>query len=549
MPARILIQERAELAERALDYRRAPAPLRRRGQVYIVQGHGLRVSVARGQLVIVDGAGRGRHERRYTRAGHGLSRLVVLGSTGSVSLEALRWLADLGIAFVHLDRDGRLLTHSAGVELDEPRLRRAQALALTSPAGLTIASAILNDKLLGQRALLDRLLAEQGNREVFDAALEQLQAASSLDELVFAERDAALAYWAAWRQVQVRFRSSDATRVPEHWLRFGQRASLLTGAPRLAVNPANTLLNYLYAILEAETRIGCLVAGLDPGVGIVHADVRARASLALDLMEAVRPRVDAYVLDLLTSRVFRACDFHETRKGNCRVLAPLSHELARTAPGWARLIAPVVERVARVLADAPEARIDRLPTPLSGANRKQGRQGMRRRPSGPVPTRAPMPVPTCRRCGGSLPHPRRVYCDECLPHYQREQYERASYTEGVEEARAHTQTRIDRTHGGIAKERRAERNVQRKRENREWEITYGKVMDMSIFTTDILPRIQGVPLSQLMRATGLSLRYCSQIRRGEKTPHPRHWEALAQIVLAPPGKGRTVAGRTSVLGS
>lgn len=38
--------------------------------------------------------------------------------------------------------------------------------------------------------------------------------------------------------------------------------------------------------------------------------------------------------------------------------------------------------------------------------------------------------------------------------------------------------------------------------------------------------LQGVPLSAMMRATGLSLRYCSLIRRGLAVPHPRHWAAL-----------------------
>ena len=74
----------------------------------------------------------------------------------------------------------------------------------------------------------------------------------------------------------------------------------------------------MYALVEAETRIGCLIAGLDPGVGIVHADYRGRDSFALDLMEAVRPQVDGYVLDLAEQRVFRASDFHETRKGGKR---------------------------------------------------------------------------------------------------------------------------------------------------------------------------------------------------------------------------------------
>jgi hypothetical protein len=33
----------------------------------------------------------------------------------------------------------------------------------------------------------------------------------------------------------------------------------------------------------------------------------------------------------------------------------------------------------------------------------------------------------------------------------------------------------------------------------------------------------------LMDATGLSQRYCWLIRRGERVPHPRHWEALSAV--------------------
>ena len=73
--------------------------------------------------------------------------------------------------------------------------------------------------------------------------------------------------------------------------------------------------------------------------------------------------------------------------------------------------------------------------------------------------------------------------------------------------------------------------VRRKREVREWDERYGKLTDLSAFSREILPRIQGVPLSRLVHATGLSLRYCSLIRRGEKVPHPRHWNALARCAI------------------
>jgi hypothetical protein len=40
-----------------------------------------------------------------------------------------------------------------------------------------------------------------------------------------------------------------------------------------------------------------------------------------------------------------------------------------------------------------------------------------------------------------------------------------------------------------------------------------------------------ISLSRLLRATGLSLRYVSLIRRGERTPHPRHWQAFMGAAL------------------
>lgn len=44
------------------------------------------------------------------------------------------------------------------------------------------------------------------------------------------------------------------------------------------------MLNYLYAMLEAETRFAASTLGLDPGIGVMHVDVPYRDSLALDLM-------------------------------------------------------------------------------------------------------------------------------------------------------------------------------------------------------------------------------------------------------------------------
>jgi CRISPR-associated endonuclease Cas1 len=512
--------------EQERDHRQPPAQLRKRGAVCVVDGYGSRVAVEKGQLLISDGSGRQRRERRYARTDLKLSRVVVLGSAGSLSLAAIRWLADLGVPLIHIDRDGRLLA-TATPEAAHAQLRRAQALALFNSSGLAVARYLLSEKLAGQERLLARLQAVPNLQDEFARAVERLEQASDLNALLLAERDAALTYWSSWASVELRFRSRDQAHLPEHWPHFGKRGSPLTAAPRAAVNPANAMLNYLYAIVEAEARIALLTVGLDPGLGIVHADVRARDSLALDLIEAVRPNVDAYLLQLISSRAFRANDFYETRKGVCRLLAPLTHELAETAPVWGELLAPVAEQVAAMLADAPGARIDRLATPLTNANRHAGRDGMRRRTQRKRRPSQAKPARRCQRCGGELPHQGRVYCDACLPLFQREQLERAGVAPSPVDVLRRSRGG-DPTHGAQAAARRGASTAKRKRELAQWEQQHGKLVDLSAFEREILPLIREAPLSQLVSATGLSLRYCSQIRRGERVPHPRHWEAFRE---------------------
>src|SRR5205823_196578 len=134
---------------------------------------------------------------------------------------------------------------------------------------------------------------------IVEQAVAAIPDAPSMKALLGLEAQAAAKYWSAWTKLPVRFSARDARRVPSHWLAFGLRKSTITRSPRQATNPPNAILNYLYAILEAECRVACLRVGLDPGMGVVHADTPYRDSLALDVMEAVRPDIDEFVLRLL----------------------------------------------------------------------------------------------------------------------------------------------------------------------------------------------------------------------------------------------------------
>ena len=106
---------------------------------------------------------------------------------------------------------------------------------------------------------------------------------------------------------------NDAATVPAHWRGFASRASPITGNSRLAGNPANAVLSSLYSILEAEARLACLAAGLDPGLGVLHSDLSTRTatsrSLVYPLQEEHRTRVRAFDRDLWRAAVTRAVPY------------------------------------------------------------------------------------------------------------------------------------------------------------------------------------------------------------------------------------------------
>jgi hypothetical protein len=324
----------------------------------------------------------------------------------------------------------------------------------------------------------------------------------------------------------MRFPRRDRTRLPEHWRTFDQRASLITGGPRTATNPANAILNYLYALLEGETILACHGVGLDPGLGIFHTDRRDRASLALDLMEACRPAVDAYLLALVTQRALSAREFVETREGACRITPRFAAELAGTCEVWRSHVAPVVEHAAHTLAQHATSRLPTL-TPLTHGNWKRAwdERSPDRRQRHSAAEFAKLPS-TCLECGAPLPDRRRRYCDERRRERFRERAPagRARASEALAQLRAEQR---DPAHGGRAAELRGRKNAAHQAAVRDWR---GERPDPVLFRSEIWPGLRRLGIAELVVATGLSEHYCSLIRLGKKVPHPRHWEALRRLI-------------------
>jgi hypothetical protein len=70
------------------------------------------------------------------------------------------------------------------------------------------------------------------------------------------------------------------------------------------------------------------------------------------------------------------------------------------------------------------------------------------------------------------------------------------------------------------------------RRNRGWAREHPDQRDEAWFKREVAPMLDGYSLSQIAKATGLSLAACSRIRAGARVPHPRHWDRLLALVEA-----------------
>ena len=51
-----------------------------------------------------------------------------------------------------------------------------------------------------------------------------------------------------------------------------------------------------------------------------------------------------------------------------------------------------------------------------------------------------------------------------------------------------------------------------------------------VYVNEILPYLGDLMFRSIARATGLSTTDASMIKRGQRVPHPRHWDALSNLV-------------------
>jgi CRISPR-associated endonuclease Cas1 len=486
-----------------------------RSGVVTLFGYGIKINVERGHLTLEDGIGTDRHRWRFPRVGHGLRRLVVIGNDGFVSLAALRWLADQDAAFVMLERDGSVLATTGPVCPSDARLRRAQARVDLSPAAVPISCGLISHKLARQESIAREKLHDASAANLIAQIERQLGTARSVRDVQLIESQGSSVYWSAWGNLAIDFPQRDLKKVPAHWRTFGSRTAPVSHGARNAANPANCMLNYLYSLLEAETRLTIAALGLDPGLGLLHVDSPTRDSLACDLMEPIRPSVDAVLIDWIRQSPLKREWFFEQPDGTCRLMPVLAARLAETALKWRTEVAPFAEWFAQAVCSTSTD--STLRGPRTRLTRRHWREAMRR-DSAPTETRAPEPQSVCRTCGAAVSQ-RRGLCKACSVVVSTN-----ALVKGARAGRV-----AARTPEALARRRKSS---QRQNEALQaWNpADHPSWLTNEYYITNIQPRLAKLTRPQIAEALGVSVVYAGEIRNGKCVPHPRHWLRLAGLV-------------------
>lgn len=258
---------------------------------------------------------------------HMLASVVAFGAI-YLSPALVGACAGAGITLVLLDRNGRFQARIEGPVTGNVLLRRAQYRASEQPAEIVrslVLGKVANQRVVLMRALRDHCgdLPEADRAALEDVVgrlariLERIEfGAAEVDALRGVEGDAARLYFSVFAHL---------LRAPDPEIAWRGRSR------RPPLDPVNAVLSFLYTLLAHDCRSAAEAVGLDPAVGFLHRDRPGRPSLALDLMEELRPALaDRLALSLFNRRQLRATDF-ETRDGGAVMLTDEARKTVLTA--------------------------------------------------------------------------------------------------------------------------------------------------------------------------------------------------------------------------
>ena len=251
------------------------------------------------------------HEDRLRVPIHTLSSVVCFGQV-ACSPPLMGLCAEHGVSLAFFSENGRFLARVQGPISGNVLLRREQYRRSDSEEqSAAIARSVVIAKVANCRTVLLRALRDKpdcvGRAPIDAAALrlahlaDTLQPVRPLDTIRGYEGDAARVYFDVF----------------DHLVTESKEAFFFQGRSRRPpLDNLNALLSFLDTLVTHDVASALEGVGLDPAVGYLHRDRPGRPSLALDLVEELRPVLaDRLALSLINRRQIRAQGFHKTETG------------------------------------------------------------------------------------------------------------------------------------------------------------------------------------------------------------------------------------------
>lgn len=211
---------------------------------------------------------------------------------------------------------GKFLARAVGREYGNVLLRKEQyRISDNDNHKVTYAKNMIVGKVFNSRWSIERTLRDHAQRvdveklkqvsNTLYSTLPKIDHASGLEELRGIEGKAAELYFSVYNEMI---------------LNQKENFSFLKRSRRPPLDNINALLSFAYTILAGDCTNALSSVGLDPYVGFMHGDRPGRTSLALDLMEELRPvMADRFVLTLINTKAIQPVHF-ERQKDNAVLL-------------------------------------------------------------------------------------------------------------------------------------------------------------------------------------------------------------------------------------
>lgn len=242
---------------------------------------------------------------------HNLEGIVAFGYTGA-SPALMGACAKRGIALSFMTQSGKFLARVVGENYGNVTLRKSQyRFSDSEEKSVSIArnfiiGKVFNGRWIVERATRDyplRLDVEKLKRvsQFMAKTIDNVSQCECLEQLRGFEGEAASQYFSIM---------DDLILQQKEQFFFKSRNK------RPPLDNVNAMLSFVYTLLAHDAAGALETVGLDAYVGFLHRDRPGRISLALDLMEELRPVfADRFVLSLINKKIVNGSGFIQKENG------------------------------------------------------------------------------------------------------------------------------------------------------------------------------------------------------------------------------------------